>query len=126
MQTLTGTSFTAVFRALVAGLFEFVSAADARYKLLSLDCPATGTFIVGIDALEVNAWGRPRKCNERKENLMDWLTENWVSILIVAGLAWMMFGRGKGAGCCGSAGREQDSRKPGEAAGPAEPAGRQH
>ena len=55
---------------------------------------------------------------------MDWLTENWVSILIVAALAWMMFGRGKGAGCCGSASKEQDSRKSGEAAGPSEPAGR--
>ena len=58
---------------------------------------------------------------------MNWLAENWVSILtilIVAGVAWMMFGRGRGGPCCGSTTKEPDPRNSGEAARPPGPASR--
>jgi|GEM_PF-2362227 len=48
---------------------------------------------------------------------MEWLTQNWLTILIVAAFVWMMFGRrGQGGGCCGGGGSERDPRKPAEEA----------
>lgn len=58
---------------------------------------------------------------------MDWLTQNWVSILIVAAIGWMMFGRGgQGGGCCGGAASVREPRKSGEDAAPPGPADSRH
>lgn len=58
---------------------------------------------------------------------MEWLTQNWVTILIAGAFAWMMFGRrGQGGGCCAGATNEQETRKPGEGATLSKSAGSLH
>lgn len=45
---------------------------------------------------------------------MEWLTQNWPSLLVGGAFVWMMFGRRgqAGGGCCGGASVEQSSGKP--------------
>ena len=51
---------------------------------------------------------------------MEWLTQNWPSLLIGGALVWMMFGRRgqAGGGCCGGMSMGQDSSKPAESVPP--------
>ena len=54
-----------------------------------------------------------------KENFMEWLTENWITVALLAGVGWVMF---KGGGCCGGGKKKQQHDSSPDDAAPAPPA----